>query len=148
MITASANGIRPRAERQCLSAVVQKGVNAWHQVYPESTDNFPFGRDFRLKSDLIIRETMRTGWKFSGRFLNIRCIRKDDNLRQFCIKTPKSIGNAVCRNRTKRIVREILRKSMDRFEPGIRLVIFVKSVPADDAQSHFSADLMRFLENA
>ncbi len=117
-------------------------------MYPGSTDNFPFGRNFRLKSDLIIRETLRTGRKFSGRFLNIRCIVKNDNLRQFCIRTPKSIGNAVCRNRTKRLIRETLRMSMDRFKPGVRLVILVKRLPNEDVQSLFSDDLTRFLEDA
>ena len=96
----------------------------------------------------MIRELLKTGRRFSGRFLDIRVKSYDDDLRQFCIRTPKRLGNAVCRNRLKRVIREELRKSMDQIRPGTRAVVFVKGFPADNMTSLLSDDLMRLLGNA
>jgi ribonuclease P protein component len=117
-------------------------------VYRRRTDSFRFGREFRLKSDLIIRELLKTGRRSSGRFLDIRVKSYDDDLRQFCIRTPRKLGNAVFRNRLKRVIREELRKSMDRIRPGTRAVVLVKGFPADNMTSLLSDDLMRLLGNA
>jgi len=127
---------------------VQRGGSAWHQVYQKRPDSFRFGREFRLKSDLIIRELLKTGRRFSGRFLEVRLRNYDDELRQFCIRTPKKLGNAVCRNRVKRVIREELRKSMDRIGPGMRAVVLVRRLPAENMASQLADDLKRLFDNA
>jgi len=111
-------------------------------------DNLRFGRDRRLKSDAVIRELARTGRRFSGRFLNIKSRVFDDNRRQFCIRTPRAAGNAVQRNRVKRVIREVLRKNMERFKPGTRAVIWIRAIPASDLTSGVTGDILRFLDNA
>jgi ribonuclease P protein component len=111
-------------------------------------DNLGFGRDSRLKSDAVIRELARSGKRYSGQFLSIKSRVFDDNLRQFCIRTPRAVGNAVQRNRIKRVIREILRKNMERFKPGIRAVIWIRSIPGDNHTSRVTGDILRFLDNA
>ena len=96
----------------------------------------------------MIRELLKTGRRFSGRFLDVRVKSYDDDLRQFCIRTPRRLGNAVCRNRLKRVIREELRKSMDRIRPGTRAVVLVKGFPTDNVDSLLSDDLTRLLGNA
>ena len=96
----------------------------------------------------MIRELLKTGRRFSGRFLDVRVKSYDDDLRQFCIRTPRRLGNAVCRNRLKRVIREELRKSMDRIRPGTRAVVLVKGFPNDNVDSLLSDDLTRLLGNA
>jgi len=117
-------------------------------LYRRRSDSFRFGREFRLKSDLIIRELLKTGRRFSGRFLDIKVKSYDDDLRQFCIRTPKRLGNAVCRNRLKRVIREEIRKCMDQIRPGTRAVVLVKGFPANNMTSLLSDDLTRLFGNA
>jgi ribonuclease P protein component len=116
-------------------------------VYPERTGSFRFGKEFRLKRELTIRTIMKTGSRRSSRFLDIRYINCGDDLRQFCIKTPKRLGNAVCRNRIKRIIREELRRSVSRIEPGMRAVVLVRRLPDGDVAARLSGDLLRFLSD-
>ncbi len=145
---ASGSGILPKPAEPFSNVDAQRGGNAWHQVYRGKSDSFRFGKEFRLSSDLKIREIMKTGRRFSGRFMNVRFLISDDTMRQFCIRIPKRMGNAVLRNRIKRLIREELRKGMDRFRPGVRAVIIVKEVPTDSMASQLSDDLTRCLGNA
>ncbi|MBU1318298.1 MAG: ribonuclease P protein component [candidate division Zixibacteria bacterium] len=111
-------------------------------------DNIGFGRECRLKSDIVIREVARSGKRFSGQFLNIKSRIYDDTLRQFCIRTPRSSGNAVQRNRIKRIIRETLRLNMDKFKQGTRAVIWINAIPSVDPVSGIAGDISRFLDHA
>ena len=117
-------------------------------MYRRRSGSFRFGRESRLKSDLVIRDVIRTGKRVHGRYLDFIYKADDDELRQFCIKTPKRIGNAVRRNRLKRVIREILRKNMDRFKLGTRMVIRVKEFPTDSISSQLLNDFNRFFDYA
>lgn len=148
MIMASGGGIPPRPAKLYSNVDAQKGGNAFHQVCRGKSDSSRFGKQSRLSSDLKIREIMRTGRRFSGRYLRVRFLISDDTMRQFCIRVPKRIGNAVLRNRIKRLIREELRKGMDRFRPGVKAVIVLNEVPAGKIASELSDDLTRCLGNA
>jgi len=43
----------------------------------------------------------------------------------------KRVGNAVRRNRAKRLIREAFRRSPGLWQPGIDLIVIVRSCPAD-----------------
>ena len=72
----------------------------------------------------------------------------EDSRKQFCIKVPKRLGNAVRRNRIKRVVREVLRLNMDRFEPGTRAVILVRNMPDSNEAEGVIDDILRYVEHA
>lgn len=72
----------------------------------------------------------------------------EDSRKQFCIKVPKRLGNAVRRNRIKRVLREVLRSNKDRFKPGTRAIILVKSVPDTNETNCVFEDIMRYVEHA
>jgi ribonuclease P protein component len=117
-------------------------------VYRERSGSLRFGSEFRLKSDPVIRDVLATGRRFSGQYLDLRLKVYDDTMRQFCIRAPRAVCNAVCRNKVKRLIREELRKRMERIRPGTRAVFLLRGVPRGGSMYRLLADLKRLLDNA
>jgi ribonuclease P protein component len=57
--------------------------------------------------------------------------RPDDQPARLGITVTRKFGNAVARNRAKRVFREIFRRAPDLFPPGVDLVVIPKSPSAD-----------------
>jgi ribonuclease P protein component len=72
--------------------------------------NYRFGKSLKIKKNLEIREVLRSGRRFAGRYFSI-CYKKNDlSWSRYALITPKIIGSAVARNRARRVMRELLRR--------------------------------------
>jgi ribonuclease P protein component len=76
-----------------------------------------------LKSSKEIREVLHEGKRLSGKSINIFYILADEE--KFAVVVPKRIGNAVKRNRMKRLAREIYRKNPVWFQ-NMKVIFFIK----------------------
>ena len=60
----------------------------------------------------------------------------------------KKVGNAVVRNRVKRLMREILRKHLRRFPSGYDLVVIARKGAAESAYVESETQLLKLLMKA
>lgn len=88
-------------------------------------------KDFSLPRKKIIRHTqeirdvLKSGKKKYGVYLNLFILESSEE--KFAVLVTKKIGNAVERNRTKRIIREIYRLHPGWFRK-IRIIFYIKRV--------------------
>jgi len=66
------------------------------------------------------------GLRLSGKYMIVFVIRNLLSHNRFGIVTSKKVGNAVTRNRTKRRIREVIRKNMDLLPSGYDIVIVAR----------------------
>jgi ribonuclease P protein component len=92
-------------------------------VDENSGKRFRLPRNHILKSSKEIREVLQDGKRLSGETINIFYIAADEE--RFAVVVPKRIGNAVRRNRMKRLAREIYRKNRDWFQ-NMKVIFFIK----------------------
>ena len=76
-----------------------------------------------LKKSLEIREVLTTGVRVPGK--NVNLFTKTAKNKQFAVLTPKRLGNAVKRNKMKRLIREIYRTHPEWFD-NMKVIVFVK----------------------
>jgi ribonuclease P protein component len=84
---------------------------------------FRLPRNHILKNSKEIREVLHDGRRLSGESINIFYISADEE--KFAVVVPRRIGNAVKRNRMKRVAREIYRKNPEWFQ-NMKVVFFIK----------------------
>ena len=88
-------------------------------------ERYPRREHLRTKREFeLVRQA---GWASTGRFVVVS-IRKnpDDRARRVGFIVSKRIGNAVCRNRTRRRLREIYRKNRQEISPAIWMVVIAR----------------------
>ena len=113
--TASVNGCR-----QKLAVIsYQDAVLKEEKGSPFPTSNFP--KNSRLYGRNAIRKVFFTGKKITGNIIEIRHIGCEAT--RFAISVPKRVGNAVARNRVKRIIREYLRHNKDNWPDNNWVII-------------------------
>ncbi|MCB0274378.1 MAG: ribonuclease P protein component [Calditrichaeota bacterium] len=76
-----------------------------------------------LKKASDIREVLQSGKKSTGRYLNLFVVRNRPT--RFAVLVPRRVGNAVQRNRMKRLVRELYRTRSASFQNQLT-IIFIK----------------------
>jgi ribonuclease P protein component len=69
-----------------------------------------FGKKFKIKKNREIRALLDRGRRYGSPLFKICCMSNGLNWSRFALVTPRAVGNAVARNRTRRVMREILRK--------------------------------------
>lgn len=78
---------------------------------PEPRPDYRFGPNCRLGGGKILQQTLRGGKRVSGDGIGLTYSKADSC--HFGIGATKGFGNAVKRNRIKRVVREYLRQNKD-----------------------------------
>jgi ribonuclease P protein component len=76
-----------------------------------------------LKRRVEIREVLEQGKRLSGKYVNIFI--KTADRERFAVLVPRRLGNAVKRNRMKRLAREVYRLNPDRFR-NASVIFFMK----------------------
>jgi ribonuclease P protein component len=83
-------------------------------------------REFRLKGRRAFEEFRRSGEVYYSRGIVLKTIRGKCG-RKFAFIVTKRIGNAVRRNRTKRVLSEWIRLHLDLFPDGVHYLVIVRS---------------------
>jgi len=82
-----------------------------------------FGRKDKLKKKSEIDQILKKGRKFDCLTFKILYARNNEKNDRLGILVSKKIGNAVIRNKTKRIFREIFRKIRNKYPPFFDVLI-------------------------
>ena len=102
------------------------------------TGSFKFKPAERLGLDLEIRELLRNGRREADEWLVLYSAEPSKkepdsgsfSQRRLAIRVPRKLGDAVRRNRAKRILREIFRREKWNIRERTDLLVVVKSFPA------------------
>jgi ribonuclease P protein component len=96
--------------------------------FEKNEKDFTLPRKRIIKHVQEIRDVLRSGKKKSGVHLNLYIVESSDE--KFAVLVTKKIGNAVERNRTKRIIREIYRLHAEWFKK-LRIIFYIKRIDFD-----------------
>lgn len=92
-------------------------------------DSFLFSRDFRIRKSSDFRNIYKLGNKISGSFYTAFFLPAQTSVSRLGVVVSKRVGNAVVRNRQKRIVKEAFRVKKEEFHFLWDLVVVVNRVP-------------------
>ncbi len=81
---------------------------------------------FRIKSSIEFENIIKNGFKKSNSFFTIYYKERKLLFSRFGISLSKNYGNAVKRNKYKRILREIIRNNQKKFENKFDYIIIMK----------------------
>lgn len=106
-----------------------------------------------LKSDRILkrdefRRVYEQGRKLHGRYFTAFVLPRQTVRPRIGITTTRKIGNAVERNRARRLLREAFRKNKWLVPAGVDIVINVKRPLVEAAYRDLEGDFIAFLERA
>jgi ribonuclease P protein component len=86
----------------------------------------PSGQGIYLRASRDIESVKRQGRRFSTGVFNLMAYKADDIPSRVGIVVGRRFGNAVRRNRVKRVFRELVRELYEELIPGHSIVIFPK----------------------
>ena len=93
----------------------------------EVMERLRFTKGQRIRKGIEFREITQKGVKASNRFFRIAAVSKPNQTKpRLGIVVSKKTGNAVQRNRIKRIIREIFRLYQENIIPGLNVVVIAK----------------------
>jgi len=113
-------------------------------------DSESFSRDDRLRKRREFEECYASGVRISGRFIQVFLISGASRERaRLGISVPRRVGNAVARNRVRRRLREVFRRTRDLLEPhGGRVVVNARPSAAGVSFQELSEDYARAIRKA
>jgi ribonuclease P protein component len=98
-----------------------------------------FSRDDRLRKRREFEECYASGVRASGRHLQVFAL-PSDGVSRLGLSVPRRVGNAPTRNRLRRRLREIFRKSRAAMRRPVRLVVNARPSGAKAPFSELSED--------
>ncbi len=101
-----------------------------------------FARDSRLRARKLFLELYDRGQRVSTAYFVLFALPGTGEKSRLGITATKKFGHAVARNRIKRVVREIFRKSRGVAEPPIDVVVNVKHGAREQTYHRLEADLV------
>ncbi|MBI3652822.1 MAG: ribonuclease P protein component [Acidobacteria bacterium] len=110
----------------------------------EVSEKFPKAK--RVLQRGHFRRAYETGRKVQARYFTAFVLANGDAQSRLGITATRKMGNAVARNRARRLVREVFRKNQRLVPSGIDIIINVKSALAEVAYKDLESDFISFLE--
>ena len=99
---------------------------------------------YRIKRNSVFKKVYSKGKYFAEKYLVLYILRNDEQYSIVGYSVSKKVGNAVVRNRIKRLMKENFRKIFDDIKPGYYLV-FTARVGSSDASYY---DIEKCMINA
>jgi ribonuclease P protein component len=107
---------------------------------------------FALKDNKVFNRCFRSGGFCAAPFLTAYYLPNDLGQNRVGISVSKKIGNAVCRNRAKRIIRAAYRLNEDKFPIGFDLVFAVRpginGLKTQEIEEFFTHRLLRHISGS
>lgn len=100
-----------------------------------------------LKLNKDFRRLYTRGKSFAGGYVAVYCMKSKTGEGRIGLTTGKSIGNAVCRNRAKRLMRESYRQIAPQLKSGYDFVIVARNRIAGKSCGQVSRDLYYVMKN-
>lgn len=101
-----------------------------------------------IKNDYEFRRAYNKGKSFVTPLLVVYCLRRKQSCVRVGITTGKKIGNAVHRNRARRVIRESCRHLMPEMEQGWDIVFVARARTAEVKQQSVEKDMHSLLKKA
>ncbi|NNF06766.1 MAG: ribonuclease P protein component [Candidatus Eisenbacteria bacterium] len=102
----------------------------------------------RIRSQNEFQKIYKEGTAFHGTFLVAFIYQKTNLERRVGIVAGRKVGNAVRRNRSKRLLREAYRQLRPLLpSQGLQLILVARRACADTSSRHVSAELHRLCES-
>ena len=117
----------------------QRGANVSRS--DDDGTNHTFARASRLRARKLFLEVYERGRRVNSPFFVLFAVKGATPKSRLGITATKKYGDAVARNRIKRIVREIFRKHRGAAAPPIDLVVNVKTSAREQPFDRLEADL-------
>ncbi|NLC71637.1 MAG: ribonuclease P protein component [Desulfuromonadaceae bacterium] len=96
-----------------------------------------FPKTHRLLKRFEFLEVKRSGKKVRGRYLTLGLAKREDGLRRLGLVVNRKVGNAVVRNRLKRLAREFFRKHYGQLPPCMDMVLVFRKGAGELLDSSF-----------
>ena len=109
---------------------------------------FDLKREFRLKKSADFRKLRREGRSFTHSLVVLIAAQNHGSAVRIGVAAGKSIGNAVKRNRAKRVLRAAVQPLMDDLQVGTDLLLIARARTADAKSHELAAALRELAANA
>ncbi len=105
-------------------------------------------RNFRLKQSTDFKRVRRSGKSYAHPFIVLIVLPADGERSLFGVTAGKTVGSAVQRNRTKRLIREAIRPLLPHVKPGWKVVLIARKPIATAQLTDIQASLQELFERA
>jgi ribonuclease P protein component len=101
-------------------------------------------RNLRLRQKSLYRQVFAQGRSFSGKYVVIYV---SEGPSKFGFIASKKVGNAVTRNRAKRLMREVIRHHLQEFKDNVQIICIarasIKGVSYSQVENSFLQTLLK-----
>jgi ribonuclease P protein component len=108
---------------------------------------FTFGKPSRLHHQQSFRRVLRHGRRAARRQVVVYVDANGLSWSRLGLRVSRRVGNAVCRNRVKRLIREAFRVRRDRLPVGVDIVCLIRS-PVDHSYAQWLKLLPELVHDA
>jgi ribonuclease P protein component len=105
-------------------------------------------RNFRLSQSAEFERVRRFGKSYAHPLVVLIVLRDTENNIHVGITAGRSVGNAVQRNKAKRMLREAIRPLLSKFEPGQKIVLIARNPILKANLAEISSALDRLITKA
>ncbi|MBN1879297.1 ribonuclease P protein component [bacterium] len=101
----------------------------------------------RIRSSRDFREIYRVGQKITGKYFLLFLRRRSDSSIHFGVTATRRLGNAVSRNRAKRLMREAVRLATPQTDSGFDLVLVARTEILQTGMNDVKKQLLNHLRS-
>ena len=109
---------------------------------------FSIQKKEHLKLQKTISSIIKTGNKYSDKYLKIFVNQNNKSYSKFTLVINKTFGKSVLRNKAKRHIRELFRINKNRLKTGYNIVFFIKTEFKNISFPNKKANYLQLLKEA